>query len=74
MSRRFPLTSGLCTRLWVWSAPRTGIPGVLGTSGNIGLALNETTLAELVKPMGYATGIFGKWCVACWLVVGTNTV
>lgn len=30
-------------------------------SGNFGLVLDEKTLAERLKPLGYATGAFGKW-------------
>ena len=41
--------------------PRTGLPDVLGPADNIGLPLNETTIAEHLKHAGYATGIVGKW-------------
>jgi len=40
---------------------RTGVPGVFGSTVNVGLPLNETTLAEQLKTKGYATGIVGKW-------------
>ena len=41
---------------------RSGIwPGVLLPSHTGGLPLNETTIAELLKTQGYATGIVGKW-------------
>ena len=40
---------------------RVGIHGALGPSSKVGLALAETTIAEVVKPLGYATAIFGKW-------------
>lgn len=40
---------------------RIGIHGALGPNSATGINSNEVTLAELVKPLGYATGIFGKW-------------
>ncbi|MEJ2055675.1 MAG: sulfatase, partial [Calditrichaceae bacterium] len=48
---------------------RVGIPDVLAPPGppwttgrtNIGLNSNETTIAEMLKPLGYATACFGKW-------------
>jgi len=43
---------------------RSGIEGVIyakGPTRRTGLALEETTFAELLKTNGYATGIFGKW-------------
>src|SRR5438067_2547081 len=40
---------------------RIGIHGALGPSSRVGISSGEMTLAELVKPKGYATGIFGKW-------------
>jgi len=40
---------------------RIGIHNALMPKANIGLNPNETTLAELLKAQGYATGIFGKW-------------
>jgi arylsulfatase A-like enzyme len=43
---------------------RAGIEGVVyakGPTRQTGLALEETTFAEVLKSRGYATGIFGKW-------------
>ena len=40
---------------------RIGIMGALGPNSQVGISSNEVTLAELVKPRGYATAIYGKW-------------
>lgn len=40
---------------------RIGIHGALSPRSKIGIHERETTLAELVKQRGYATGMFGKW-------------
>nr|XP_043893021.1 arylsulfatase A-like [Solea senegalensis] len=41
---------------------RSGIyPGVLYPGSVGGLPLNETTIAEVLKPLGYATAAIGKW-------------
>ena len=40
---------------------RVSIPGVLFPGAKIGLHPNEITLAEIVKPQGYATICIGKW-------------
>jgi arylsulfatase A-like enzyme len=42
-------------------ANRVGIKGALGPSATVGLDPAEHTLAEVVKPLGYATACFGKW-------------
>lgn len=50
-------------------AQRVGLPDVLAPPGpawtegrtNIGLNDSETTIAEMIKPLGYATACFGKW-------------
>ena len=40
---------------------RLGIHGALGPLAKHGINTNEMTLAELLKQMGYATGMAGKW-------------
>lgn len=40
---------------------RVGIRGALGPQSKIGINSEETTIAEVVKPQGYATAIYGKW-------------
>lgn len=40
---------------------RIGIHGALGPLAKHGIHENETTLAELLKQKGYATGMAGKW-------------
>ncbi len=42
---------------------RCGIEGVVTAKSHrhTGMALEETTFAEVLKTVGYATGIFGKW-------------
>ncbi len=40
---------------------RVGIQGALFPNSPIGLDARETTLAELLKARGYATGMAGKW-------------
>ncbi len=40
---------------------RVSIPGVLVPKSEIGLNTSEITLAEIVKPKGYATMCIGKW-------------
>lgn len=42
-------------------AQRISIRGALGPGSKHGLNPDETTIAELVKPLGYATACFGKW-------------
>lgn len=41
--------------------PRTGVPGVFSPVVNVGLPLNETTVAEQLKKANYTTGAVGKW-------------
>jgi arylsulfatase len=40
---------------------RVGISGALMPNSTIGLSTEEKTIAALVKPAGYATGMVGKW-------------
>ena len=40
---------------------RVGIHGALAPKTKVGLSDRETTLAQLLKRQGYATGMFGKW-------------
>lgn len=40
---------------------RYGIPRVLDTTDTYGLPASETTLAQMLKPSGYATMAVGKW-------------
>lgn len=40
---------------------RLGIFGALSHQSEHGLNPEEETIAEIVKPLGYATAIFGKW-------------
>ncbi|MEA1896358.1 MAG: sulfatase-like hydrolase/transferase [Bacteroidota bacterium] len=40
---------------------RVGIQGALNSYSNIGINSDETIIPEILKEVGYATGIFGKW-------------
>ncbi|WP_422082204.1 sulfatase [Ulvibacterium sp.] len=40
---------------------RIGIHGALGPANNHGINASETTLAEMLKAIGYNTAIYGKW-------------
>lgn len=42
-------------------ANRVGIHGALGPNARHGISAAETTLAEVCKSKGYATGMVGKW-------------
>ncbi|QBN17888.1 sulfatase family protein [Flavobacterium nackdongense] len=40
---------------------RVGVPGVISAGANQGLSPKNTTLAEILKSVGYATAAVGKW-------------
>ena len=57
-----PVCSASRTALLTGCYPnRLGIHGALGPNATHGIAASETTLAELLKQKGYATGMAGKW-------------
>lgn len=57
-----PVCSASRTALLTGCYPnRLGIHGALGPSARHGIADRETTLAELLRSVGYATGMAGKW-------------
>ncbi|MDG3002688.1 sulfatase family protein [Paludisphaera mucosa] len=44
---------------------RVGIRGALGPKTKQGLSHDETTMAEMFRSAGYATGMAGKWHLGC---------
>jgi len=40
---------------------RVSLPNVLGPTAKIGISSEEQTIAEVLKPFGYATACYGKW-------------
>ncbi len=57
-----PVCSASRTALLTGCYPnRLGIHGALGPSAMHGIADGETTMAEMLKSRGYATGLAGKW-------------
>jgi arylsulfatase A-like enzyme len=40
---------------------RLGILGALNPTSKVGIGAGEKTIAEVLKPRGYATAVFGKW-------------
>ncbi len=41
--------------------PRISMPGVLGPRSRVGLHPDEVTIADMLKTVGYATQMVGKW-------------
>jgi len=40
---------------------RVSLPNVIGPNAKIGISDQEQTIAETLKPLGYATACYGKW-------------
>ncbi|MHC4171930.1 MAG: sulfatase family protein [Planctomycetota bacterium] len=40
---------------------RVSLPNVIGPNAKIGINSEEQTIAEVLKPLGYATACYGKW-------------
>jgi len=40
---------------------RVSLPNVIGPSAKVGISSDEMTIAEVLKPLGYATACYGKW-------------
>ena len=62
----FYVTQGVCSAsrsslLTGCYANRFGVHGAFMPYVGRGLHLNEVTIAEILKPLGYATAIYGKW-------------
>lgn len=62
----FCVAQGVCsasrTALLTGCYPnRVGILGALGPSAKHGISDDEMTIAQVLKPRGYATAIYGKW-------------
>lgn len=55
-----PSRAGLLTGCY---PPRVGMNHVLNPNSRTGLNPEETTIADLLKPLGYATACVGKWHV-----------
>ena len=60
-SRAALLTGRLPIRSGMYGISAGGSPKVLMDRALEGLPADEITIAELLKPQGYATGIIGKW-------------
>ena len=53
-----PSRAGLMTGRY---GVRAGVPNVLGPNDSTGLSESETTIPQVLKPMGYRTACVGKW-------------
>lgn len=53
-------TAGRSTFITEQSAKRTGLSKVGLPGGNAGIQPRDITIAQALKPLGYATGQFGK--------------
>ncbi len=60
-SRAALLTGRLPIRSGMFGASNGGAPKVLQDCATQGLPADEITIAEMLKPHGYATAIIGKW-------------
>jgi arylsulfatase A len=40
---------------------RVSLPNVIGPNAKVGISSDEKTIAEILKPLGYATACYGKW-------------
>lgn len=66
MATNFVTTSPICSPsraslLTGRYCSRTGITYVIGPGNKLTLPADEVTIAEVLKPSGYATGAVGKW-------------
>jgi arylsulfatase A len=62
----FCVAQGVCsasrTALLTGCYPnRVGILGALGPRAKVGISDSEHTIAQILKPLGYQSAIFGKW-------------
>lgn len=60
-SRAALLTGRLPIRNGMYGTPAGSAPKVFRDNAAQGLPLEETTIAEALKPKGYATAVIGKW-------------